>query len=224
MVKYHTGFRPFMLTLVFLLFSSVILSASDYLSGTFWWETEPFVGGVDYPQNEEEAIKYLLEEAQWVFSGMIYGFAVDYTPADSSREIEQVFNMTPLGSIPWGDPRLKVITGWRERTRHFTDIGYTLEGMTLLRRQAWESNVHPQASQLGLYTMYEGFRGRRRAVENAALQAIRDYYRQRIGSRPTEIRGEIALFDVPYIIIKEGAYHARVRICMDLEVTGQVAY
>ena len=155
---------------------------------------------------------------------MIYGFSVNYTPPDSTREIEQVFEMEPLGSIPWGDPGLKVITGWRERDRHFSDIGYTLSGLDLLRRQAWESNVHPQASGYGFFPVYDGFSGRRKAVENGVLKAVREYYRQRLGTRPSEIRGEIAFFDVPYIVIREGAYHARVRICMNLEVTDQAAF
>ncbi len=216
--------RPGILILLLLFIIQAPVFSSDFIDGTFWWETEPFIGGIDYPQTEEDAVKLLLEEARWVFSGMIYGFSLNYTPGDTSRGVETQFELTPLGMIPWGDPHLDVLTGWRERGRHIADIGYTLTGVYLLRREAWESNIYSQGTGDGEYSLHEGFSGRRKAFKDAIMNAVHTYYRSRMSTRPKEIRGSVALEQAPYLIIREGAYHARVRIKMDLDVIEQAVF
>jgi len=200
------------------------LSGENFLSGSFWWERQPFIGGVDYPQTDQEALTWMLQEARWVFSGMIYGFSFRYVPGDTRQEVERSFELAPLGEIPWGDPSLTVLGARADRDRYRADIGFELSGMYLARRQAWESNIHPPAEGLGEALLFEGFSSRQKAMEEAIRTAVHTYVRQRTGTRPREISGELSLADVPYIRIVQGSYQARVRIRMRLEITEQMVY
>ena len=200
-------------------------SASDgYLSGEFWWEAEPFVGGIEYPASGEKGLTFILEEARWIFSGMIYGFRFFYNPPEPGREVEEVYELEPLLTIPWGDPSLKVLNAWPRDNRYRADLEYRLSEYQMLHRMAWEGVVHPSAEGEGHYTLFEGFSGRRIALERGILQAVRNHFRPRYRNRPAAIEGRVVLMEAPYLVIREGEYIGRVRIRMDLEVSGQRAY
>lgn len=200
-------------------------SAVDgYLSGEFWWEADPFIGGVEYPSTVEEGLALMLDEARWVFSGMIYGFRFFYNPPDPALEVEEVFELEPLLSIPWGDPSLKVLNAWPRENRHRADLEYRLSEYQMMLRGVWEGNLLPSAEGEGRYTLFEGFSGRRAALERGVLQAVRDYFRPRLQNRPAAIEGQVALSEVPYLVIREGEYRGRVRIRMDLALLSRAAY
>ncbi|MFQ3621364.1 MAG: hypothetical protein SNJ78_10540, partial [Spirochaetales bacterium] len=44
---------------------------------------------------KEELYERILEEARYVFSGMVYGFVFSYTPSDKARRVEEEFLLEP---------------------------------------------------------------------------------------------------------------------------------
>jgi len=126
--------------------------------------------------------------------------------------------------IPWGDPSLKVMSTWTEKSRFTADLSFFLSGVPQMRRQAWESNLFPSAEGRGEASLFDGFDARRAALEDGILKAVHTYYRQRMGTAPREITGEVALEQVPYLVITEGVYSAKVRILMNLKVTPQLHF
>ena len=199
-------------------------AADGYLSGEFWWEMEPFIQGLEYPATIEEGLTLMLEEARWIFSGMIYGFRFFYNPPEPAREVEEVYELEPLLTIPWGDPALKVLNAWPRENRYRADLEYRLSEYQLLLRMAWEGVTYPSAEGEGRYTLFEGFSGRRTALERSILEAVRGHFRPRFRNRPAAIEGQVILMEVPYLVIREGEYIGRVRLRMNLEVRGQPAY
>lgn len=220
----NRGRRAGCFVLLTVLLGTAGLGAQELLSGYFWWETEPFVGGVEYPQTDTEALTFLLEEARWVFSGMIYGFSFRYVPADSRRGIKTYFELELLGEIPWGDPGLTVISAWPGRDRYSADLGFNLTGPTAYYRDAWNSNIYPGAGGTGSAPVYLGFDGRKKAMEDAVRLAVHGYYRNRTAARPREIAGEVVFEEVPTLVIQEGSYVSRVRIRMNLEFIPEQAH
>ncbi|MEW5816327.1 MAG: hypothetical protein AB1798_13130, partial [Spirochaetota bacterium] len=76
----------------------------------FWCELDPMVRmGDTYPLTREAALKQILEEAQFVFSGMMYGFKFQYTPSDKTRRVDEIYFVEPVSQIPWGDKGLKIL-------------------------------------------------------------------------------------------------------------------
>ena len=101
--------KPFLST-VFLLclilssgFQASALDDEPLLAGEFWVELSPFVETEEeYPLPEDKAYRRLLEEASFVFSGMIYGFDFTYTPFDKSRKVDEIFYSRTGGGYPLG--------------------------------------------------------------------------------------------------------------------------
>ncbi|MBL8968054.1 MAG: hypothetical protein JNG85_13700, partial [Spirochaetaceae bacterium] len=87
--------------------ASLAAEAPTILGGEFWAELEPVPQeGDPWPLTSEDAALRLVEEAAFVFAGMVSGFEFDYTPLDRVRGLEERFAMKPLGHVPRGDPRL----------------------------------------------------------------------------------------------------------------------
>lgn len=189
------------------------LPADELLQGRFWWELEPYYPTEDeYPLSEQTAIRRMLEEARYTFSGMLYGFEFVYTPPDRAREVEEVFRLEPIAQIPWGDPRLQVRQSWVEEKRLHATLTYRVAAFQEARLQGWSSNAIPAATGQATAELYLGFPQRAVAIENAVKQAIRDYLRERYLNKPREARGQVLLREVPLMGIVEGSYRASVAV------------
>ena len=190
----------------------------DTLTGEFWVELDPAIKeDQSYPLTSQEAAEILLDEARFVFSGMIYGFEFEYTPYDQTRGVEEIFNLDPIAEIPWGDPALTVVQMRVSNNRRFALIRYAPKDHQIRWLQAWESNINPKATGLGKADLFKGVDEKRNAFREAIKEAVRGYLRQRILNKPKEIRGELVLADVPYVIIDAGTYLAKTEVRLRID-------
>ena len=180
------------------------------------------MAGVEYPQTDEDAARLVLEEARYIFSGMIYGFSFRYTPSDNGRRVEEVFELKPLHEIPWGDENLRLVRTTVDREFYRAELRYELEDFQRGRIAFWESNTIPTAAGTGVGDLFIGREGKYEAIRQGIKEAVRNYLRPRSFNKPREITGEIILTGVPYIIIDAGGYHAKVRI--KLRITDVLPY
>jgi hypothetical protein len=186
----------------------------EYLTERFWVDLEPPVAreGEEYPLSEEAAVRLLLEEARYVFAGMIYGFRFRYVPADRRRDIDEQFEIEPIAEIRFGDPRLSVIATRVEDLRLHGRFEYRLADFQRSRLAGWLSADVPSAAGEGEAPFWEGHDARIPAVEDAMRLAVRELLRSRIDSKPREATGSFVLLGSPRIYVRSGAYQARVDI------------
>jgi len=196
----------------FLILTTIPVFSQDILSGVFWCEYEPIVAGTEYPQTDEEAARLVLEEARYIFSGMIYGFSFHYTPSDRARGVDELFELDLIHSIPWGDENLRIIGGSVDREYYRAGIRYELEDFQQRRLDYWESNMFPMVSGSGSGDLFVGREGKHEAIRQAVKNAVRNYLRPRYFNKPMEITGEAVPVEVPYVVIDAGGYHAGVLI------------
>ncbi|MFW5712910.1 MAG: hypothetical protein ACOCZA_13290 [Spirochaetota bacterium] len=184
---------------------------------------EPIIGtGVI---SQEEAIRRTLEEARVVFSGMIYGFNVRYTPSDRDRQVEEELVIEPLAQIPKGDPSLHVLKVRTTDNQYFVHMRYNLAAFQQRRLQAWDSNTLAVAAGRGTAPLYGGYRAKFDSFDQAIKNALREYLRPRYRNKPSRIQAAVALQDPPYTVIDAGGYHSKVRIKVDIrEVQPYSAY
>lgn len=199
-----------------------------------WVQREPF--SMDDPGSVREARKteseltaelqkQVLEEAQYVLSGMIFGFSFVYIPLDRARNVAEVFTLGPVGTIPWGDANLRL-----KETRLTEDMlvcgfSYTLKGFQENWYTLWQSNDYPGTGALGTASVFGGPGEKYRAVENAVKEAVREYARQRVSNKPKKIEGEVVFAAPPRVVIDAGSYTARVRIKLNIKkITGYMRY
>jgi len=169
------------------------------------------------PLKREEAIHRLLEEAQFVISGMIYGYRLEYTPLDRSRGVSEVFHADPVATIPWGDPALRVLDTWMRGNKFFARIRYDLSSDQMLRLRFWNSGVHASASASAEAALSLGYLGRIEAHRQAIKQAFRDYLRSIEPNKPRVATGRVVLAEAPISAVSAGGYRSTVRIRIDLE-------
>jgi len=57
--------------------------------------------GENGPQavDKNTALGRCIEEAAYIFSGMIYGFSFDWTPSDNARAVDEKFSFEALGVL-----------------------------------------------------------------------------------------------------------------------------
>ncbi|MDC7226262.1 MAG: hypothetical protein PQJ61_05820 [Spirochaetales bacterium] len=185
--------------------------------GNFFVELEP-AGPFDLEEYDEQAaIEQLLVEAQYVFSGMIYGFEFEYIPMDSSRGVAEEFALRPIHSIPWGDPGLSVSAGKYENGRYVAELRYDLADYQKPWEASWNTNILPGITATGAGSVYDGFDGKKAAIEDSVRESLRSYLRPRIYDKPRRISGRARLAGVPYITIDEGLYHCKAKITLQIE-------
>lgn len=188
--------------------------SGDYYVHEFWTELEPMVfqQGQSGPLTRAEAVKQVLTEAQFVFSGELYGFTFTYIPPDPTRAVAGSFTLSPIAEIKWGDPHLRVLATRVEHTRFIAQVMYTLAPFQKSWKQIWDSNLFPTASGRGQGNYLLGFEQRIASYRNAVEDAIHAYLSARIFNRPRKVTGEVELTANPYTIIEAGRYVSTVNI------------
>lgn len=228
------------LLLISLLGLSVMSSwavSSAQLSGMFWFSLDVIDPGqydglsagfgrltdeqIELLEQENaptyEAVVNILEEARWIFSGMIYGFTFSYTPSDSNMQVAESFTLTPRAFIDYGDPRLRVMALHTEGALMRMELTYELSD-DQQRRQALLQRTDRHLSQAkGTGTLLNNSEGRREAVEDAIRLAVRAGARRLVGQKPRRIDGELVIRQVPIIGVDRGRFRAFVQINFRVE-------
>lgn len=171
------------------------------------WSIEDRIIHGDTPVEER-----LLREARYTLSGMIYGWDFSYIPAHRARGVERYFQLEPVGSISWGDPRLRLrdLRGVRESL--YGQIDYRLSPADLQRRRAWRDLRAARAGGMGSAVLQQGLPGKLQAVEEAIHAALLAHLREVAPNRPREVRGSLALERPPRIRTVSGTYEAQVSV------------
>jgi hypothetical protein len=164
-----------------------------------------------YDEIREEAIQLLLEDARWIFSGMIYGFTFRYVPGNSEETFDEVFELTPVSQIHKGDPAMKVQqvlddTQFLMVLFHYWPDDYQNRRIRISQGGGFQSS----AAVGGVPMMLED--ARTLSLKEAVKQALRSDLRAVIFNRPLEVTGSVYLSGPPVISIRAGEYTSRVKI------------
>ncbi|TVR00612.1 MAG: hypothetical protein EA403_11435 [Spirochaetaceae bacterium] len=193
-------------------------AAENRLVAEFWAELQPMVRpDADFAARREAVIRRMLEEAQWTFSGMIYGYRFNYTPFDRRRGVDEQFTLEPIASIPWGDPALTVLATRQEGGRHLAQIQYVMADHQARRYAAWQSRSVSRSAGTGEASLWPGVEQKQLAVEDAVRMAVRERLRVMSPNKPAAAHGRVVLAAPPRIWILSGAYHASVHVRMDVD-------
>lgn len=221
---------PFLLALAIALLAFALLAPPAVRAASveleLWCDLDPIVqegAGQDTgPLDRQEAIRRLLEEARTTFSAMVYGLAFVYTPSDAARSVGEVFELTPHGTIPWGDLRLTVVDTRLVGDRLHALIRYELTAEQQSWREAWQTGTIAKAAGEGTGNVFLGYRERETAMVNALKESIRSHLRPRLPNKPREVRGELLLWDLKGTYVTAGEYHTR--LVTRLRLTSVIPY
>ncbi len=179
-----------------------------------WAEREPLLrlGDGPYPIPVATVEKSLLDNAQALFSGMVYGWTFTYVPGDRSRKVTESFALTPVALIARGNPRLRVLSTDVTETRLTATIVYTMDGDELARRASWDSNTAALSTGRGKAGIMSGADARAASLADAIRDAIRLSLDARYINKPRQITGEVVLWDDPSVIALDGDWVTTVTV------------
>ena len=210
----------------------------EVLRGEVQIDVEPIYGGFidkEYPLPVEALRRRALEEAAMNYSAMIYGWSFYYDIGEKARGIEEKLELSPLGLIPWGDPRLRATDVELRDQKLCLWTDYRLDEnqkrMAALWRAGRMRSVQGRGmGPLGMPLLGEAVEGtwldyKRQGLEDAARAAIRAMLRGSERNRPKEARGFIALAAFPVYGIDAGRWTAFARFRVDtVEIIPFAAY
>ena len=222
--------------LVFIFFFPLLLPAQEVLRGEVRIELEPIYGEYideEYPLDIDSAYRRALREAAMFFSAQIYGWSFHYDVGERARNIEEIFELTPLGEIRWGDPGLKVTHAYFENryyqpTTHLMAaylsawMDYRPTEAQHRRLTMWRmGNVRP-AQAIG-HSPLGGTAGvsdwltvKKNALEDSARAAVRAMLQGSERNRPKEARGFICLENFPAFFMDSGRWAAQARFKVEI--------
>jgi hypothetical protein len=178
----------------------------------FWAEVEPVSDvGEPWPVPPEERERRLLEEAAWIYSGMIWGFEFSYTPYDKVRGIAERFELKSLGSLKADDPHLEL---GRTRTEALMTRAFVTYRPTADEEQRVSTYAEDpwQSSQgIGRADYLLGWKAHRAAYEDGLREAVRSLLRLIEPNKPRRVRGRVVFERAPALSIAGGVYTSQVR-------------
>jgi hypothetical protein len=193
------------LCVIFLLLP-VLLNAQEVLRGQVRVEMEPVYGAyvdVNYPLDKDSAYRRALEEAAMFFSAMIYGWSFHYDVGERARGIAEDLSLTPLGTIPWGDPGLFVTHARLENMILSVWMDYRPTDAQRRRIEMWKMGTLRTAQAIGYGPLggpveISGWMGiRKTSLEDSARAALRAMLQGSERNRPKEVTGFISLQAFP---------------------------
>ena len=209
-------------------------SAQEVLRGEVRVELEPIYGGyidVEYPLETDSAYRRALQKAAMFFSAQIYGWSFHYDIGERARGIAEEFELTPLGEITWGDPRLFVTHARFENRILSTWMDYRPSEAQRRRLEMWRMGNIRSAQAIG-YCPLGGPTGesdwlavRKKALEDAARAAVRAMLQGSERNRPKEVTGFISLQNFPAFWMDAGRWAAQARFRVEIrEIIPFAAY
>ena len=222
---------------VLLLLLPFLLPAQDVLRGAVKIELMPIYGAYmddEYPLEKDTAYRRALEEAAMCFSAQVYGWSFHYDVGERARGIEEVFELKPLGEIPWGDPSLYVTNAHFENR----DFGFTSHQLADVltvwmdyrpteaqarRLEMWKKGTIRTAQAIGYGPLggpadnSDWLTIKKTTLEDTARAAVRAILQGQEKNRPKEATGFISLQTFPSYWMDAGRWAAQARFRVDIK-------
>lgn len=217
--------------LFFLLLLSAPLWGELPLQGEFWSHRDFafFPENIEiWPglekQNLEPDInriyKSLLSEARWVYSGMIYGFDFNFSPADHTHGGESEFLLEPKQMLDWGDPRMKAGEIFIQEKMLYCRILYYPDFFQTKWMTTWKNRQAYTGTGAGSSPFLMSG-SRQAAMKNSVKGLLVKYFKEKEGEKPQRVTGEAAFLSVPEISLRAGQINAVSRCVIDI---GKIIY
>jgi hypothetical protein len=201
-------------------------ASAPALRGEFWADREPVSKeGDPWPVTPEIARQRILDEAAWVYSGLVYGFGYSYTPYDKARGLEERFAVEGLGSI--AADSLRLAGGARAPSDYEIRcfVEYRPDESQAALMESYRLDPWKSSQGIGKADILRGVAGRDEAYRDALRAAVRSFLQGLEPNKPRLAKGRVAFERPPSLSVIDGYYvvQARVRV-MSTEVLPYGAY
>jgi hypothetical protein len=158
-----------------------------------------------------EAMANIMQEARFVFSGILYGFSFVYRPVDTRRAVNQSFTLTPIASIAVGDPNLQIVKSYRRGNNFYVRLRYRPPELVLNHYRKREYSTMLSATAQGGVNITLNSAAidiKLEAIKESIRLALDASLRSRLKNKPLQVAGELFLHNAPNVVIKSGQFMA----------------
>jgi hypothetical protein len=165
------------------------------------------------PLTFAEAKQAGLEDAARYFGAMIYGWSFHYEVGEQARNIEEILELTPMGTVSFDDPRMILTDIQMNVPNMYLWVDYRPEESQLYRINKWKAGSTRTAQAYGESPLEDKYA----ALEDAARIAIRAILRGNERNRPKEVSGFISLAAFPMYWLNKGHWTTFGRFRIDIQ-------
>jgi|GEM_PF-1223580 len=187
-------------------------SVREVLRAEFWADVQPVAGvGDEWPVSPATGRARILDEAAWVYGGMIWGFEFSYTPYDKTRGVAERFDLASIGGLR---PELLTIAPGaapRSADEYRSFVEFRPDASLAALMASYEQGPWVSCQGTGKADTILGVKGRRAAYEDGLREAVRSYLRSIEPNKPRLVRGRVAFERPPSMTILDGFYTVRLR-------------
>ena len=210
--------------LTLLLFISPLMFAQDVsqermIRFALWASMEAFPG-VEKVEKDAFAlpVRKIREISPFLLSGMIYGWKFEYVPYDKTRGVPEYFEFSPLRDLSKSEIKnIAYAKPWVEESILYCWVEYRRSDAQVHVYKGWESVMHPKIKGEGYAQLAEGFEGVQKACGEALKNAVRNYERKWIKTKPKEISGTVFMHEPPKIGVDAGRYKVTLDFFMETD-------
>ncbi len=221
-------------SIIFSIFSVPLIpqeSQENRVRFSLWAQTEVYPGYFDERVGEHERsmneikdndewysvpVRKIREIAPFLVEGMVYGWKFSYTPYDKARGVEEFFEFSPINELSEEEKsKIGYKNPWSEDGKLSVWVEFQRTPSQINRFRSWNSVLHPKIKGVGFSKLAFGFDGIRLASEEALKNAVREYARTRIKTKPKEISGTVIVREPPIIGIDSGRYRVTLDFFME---------
>jgi hypothetical protein len=187
-------------------------SGPSLLRGEFWADVQPVPAvGDEWPVSVSTARERILDEAAWVFGGMIWGFEFSYTPYDKARALAERFDLVPIGTLP--KEALALESDLRPASSYaiYSFVEARPAAALSAQMEGYASDPWKGCQGVGKAGLELGVKGRRAAYIDGLRAAVRSFLQGLEPNKPRLVRGRVVFDRAPSLAVIEGSYTAQVR-------------
>ena len=163
-------------------------------------------------------VRKIKEISPFMIEGMVYGWKFSYTPYDKIRGVEEEFEFEAVQNLSESQKStIKYAKPWRDETNLYAWAEYKRDENQIALYKSWESIVNPKIRGVGYAKLSEGFDGIQKATQEALKEAVRNYERKKIKTKPKEISGTVLMVAPPQIGISSGRYKVTLEFFMETD-------
>lgn len=151
-------------------------------------------------------ISELKKVAPYLLTGMVYGWNFSYTPSDKMRNVLEYFDCTEIHSFENDKKSIHYDEAWVENNRLYCWVEFDRNPQMQLIYTQWSSIQNQRIHGRGKAKLEEGFSGIQKATDDCVKNAIREYYRKVIKTKPKEIVGKVLIKNAPSVYVESGYY------------------
>lgn len=149
-------------------------------------------------------------QAETAFAAMIYGYRFVFVPNSRLNRVGRSLELELKGAVDPNQIQTEILESNNEQTEYL--CRYRPRPDERRRRELWQSTRFQSTFGRGEASLFEGFKARELAVEDAIRNALINLFKESLANKPRAVEGNLIWVEPPRIFLNKGLLVAEVKL------------